>query len=333
MYYSTADFAVSTNIITQLIKNKNRDYEYILPVPRGGYCLAIALSEKLDIPLLDKHIHHVKGYPLLEWDDEDQSYHINNKKGTEKILVVDDIIDSGTTRKKFKYYDFASIHVSDHYFNNPSAETKDRFTYFHKVSDDWINYFWEEAAEKDIEETIIRQLEYIGEDVSRDGLLDTPSRVVKSWKELYCGYNQKAEDVIKTFEIPTNGNNGKYDEIIFCKNIEFYSTCEHHMLPFVGKATIAYIPGKKIIGLSKLARLLEIYARRLQIQERICDQVTNDLMTLLEARAAACIIEAKHFCMCSRGVNKQNSVMVTSSMKGLFLERTEARMELMGLLK
>jgi len=331
MYYSTADFTVSTNIITQLIKNKNRDYQYIFPVPRGGNYLAIALSEKLNIPILDKHIHHVKGYPLLEWDDEDQSYHINNKKGTEKILVVDDIIDSGTTRRKFKYYDFASIHVSDHYFNNPSAETNDRFTYFHKVSKEWVNYFWEEAAEKDIEETIIRQLEYIGENVSRDGLKDTPARVVKSWKELYCGYNQKAEDIIKTFESPRNGYS--YNEIIYCKDIEFYSTCEHHLLPFVGKAHVAYIPDKKIIGLSKLARLVEIYARRLQIQERICEQVTDDLMRLLEPQGAACIIEAKHFCMCSRGISKQNSMMGTSSLKGIFLERTEARMELMGLLK
>ena len=175
---------------------------------------------------------------------------------------------------------------------------------------------------------VIKQILFsIGEDANREGLLDTPDRVVRSWKELYSGYNQKPEDILTTFK-----NEGK-DPIILLKDIEFYSMCEHHMLPFFGKAHVAYIPDKKIIGISKLARLVDIYARRLQIQERIGDQVTSDIMRLLDARGAACIIEAKHMCMCMRGVGKQESIMSTSSLQGAFFTSAGARIELMAMIK
>jgi GTP cyclohydrolase IA len=167
----------------------------------------------------------------------------------------------------------------------------------------------------------------VGEDPTREGLLDTPKRVVKSWNELYKGYNQKAEDILTVF------SSDGYDQIVLLKDIEVYSMCEHHMLPFIGKAHVAYIPDKKIVGISKLARLVDIYARRLQIQERIGQQVTDDLMRLLNPRGAACIIEAQHLCMLMRGVNKQNSVMVTSSLKGVFLTDFSAKEELMKLIK
>lgn len=167
----------------------------------------------------------------------------------------------------------------------------------------------------------------VGEDPTREGLLDTPKRVVKSWNELYKGYNQKAEDILTVF------SSDGYDQIVLLKDIEVYSMCEHHMLPFIGKAHVAYIPDKKIVGISKLARLVDIYARRLQIQERIGQQVTDDLMRLLNPRGAACIIEAQHLCMLMRGVNKQNSVMVTSSLKGVFLTDFSAKEELLKLIK
>jgi GTP cyclohydrolase I len=121
--------------------------------------------------------------------------------------------------------------------------------------------------------------------------------------------------------------------MVLLKDIEMFSTCEHHWLPFFGKAHIAYIPGTKLVGISKLARLLDIFARRLQIQERIGDQVTTAIMELLEPKGAACIIEAQHFCMKARGVEKQNSIMVTSSMKGVFLSKPEAKQELLSLIK
>lgn len=176
---------------------------------------------------------------------------------------------------------------------------------------------------KDLLKEMIR---CIGDDPMREGLLDTPRRVIKSWDELYSGYHQDPKEVLTLFS--ADG----YDQLVLLKDIEIYSMCEHHMLPFFGKAHIAYLPGKKIIGISKLARLIEIYARRLQIQERIGDQVTEALMNYLEAQGAACIIEAKHMCMCSRGVSKQNSIMTTSSMKGIFMTDSTARNELLQLI-
>jgi GTP cyclohydrolase I len=176
-------------------------------------------------------------------------------------------------------------------------------------------------------DTIKTILQAVGEDTTREGLIDTPKRVVKSWTELYKGYNQKAEDILTVF------SSDGYDQIVLLKDIEVYSMCEHHMLPFIGKAHVAYIPDKKIVGISKLARLVDIYARRLQIQERIGQQVTDDLMRLLNPRGAACIIEAQHLCMLMRGVNKQNSVMVTSSLKGVFLTDFSAKEELLKLIK
>jgi GTP cyclohydrolase IA len=180
------------------------------------------------------------------------------------------------------------------------------------------------AMEKYIEKLLF----YIGEDPMREGLLETPARILKSYDTLFSGYKKSESDVFKIFEAP-NG----YDEIVLLKNIEMYSMCEHHFLPFFGKAHIAYIPNERVIGISKLARLLEIYSRRLQIQERICQQITNSLMDNLNAKAAACIIEAKHFCMMARGVEKQNSIMVTSSLKGVFITKPEARIELLNLIR
>ena len=176
-------------------------------------------------------------------------------------------------------------------------------------------------------EGLIKQILFeIGEDPSREGLQDTPKRVVKSWKELYAGYNQKPEDFLTVFE--SDG----YDQIVLLDNIELYSVCEHHMLPFHGVAHVAYIPDGKIVGISKLARIVDMYSKRLQNQERITQQVTEALMIHLKPKGAACIIEAKHMCMCARGVGKQNSVMKTSSMKGAFFDNPEARAELMGLI-
>lgn len=183
-----------------------------------------------------------------------------------------------------------------------------------------------EAAQEYIESCLVDVMEYIGEDTSREGLLETPKRIRKSWDKLYGGYNMDPKDLLKTFDKET------YSQMVVLKDIEFYSTCEHHMLPFFGKAHIAYIPGKKVIGVSKLARLLEIYARRMQIQERIGEQVTTFLMKELKAKGAACVLEAQHFCMTSRGVEKQNAKMVTSSLKGAFLKEPETRQEFFSMI-
>lgn len=178
---------------------------------------------------------------------------------------------------------------------------------------------------------LIRELiRRIGDDPSRQGLLDTPKRVVKSWTELFAGY--ELEDKIEEVLGVTFNTEG-YDEIVLCKNIEFYSTCEHHMLPFYGVAHVGYIPNKKLVGLSKLARLVEAYARKLQIQERLTSNISNALRNHLQPIGAGCVIEAKHQCMLCRGVKKQNSSMVTSTMLGAFYEDPRARQEFFDLIK
>jgi GTP cyclohydrolase I len=166
----------------------------------------------------------------------------------------------------------------------------------------------------------------IGENVEREGLRETPKRVVKSWRELYKGYQQDPKQILgTTFEADT------YDQMIICKDIEIFSMCEHHMLPFYGKVHIAYIPNKKVVGLSKLARLAEVFARRLQIQERLTDQICNTLDDVLKPLGVMVVVDAKHMCMCSRGVNKQNSLMTTSSVCGLFKTDSKTRSEFLGL--
>lgn len=167
---------------------------------------------------------------------------------------------------------------------------------------------------------ISKILKGIGEDPLRSGLHATPERVVKSWDQLYCGYTQDPAKIFTVFE-------DMCDQMVVLRDIEFYSTCEHHMLPFFGKAHIAYLPKDKVVGISKLARLLEIYARRLQIQERIGQQVSSAIMKYLKPQGCGVVLEAQHLCMTARGVGKQNSVMVTSSLEGSFLTDGQVRDE------
>lgn len=174
---------------------------------------------------------------------------------------------------------------------------------------------------------IFEILKYIGEDPERDGLKDTPNRVVKSYSELFSGYGKDPKELFTTFQ------DDKYDQMVILKDIELYSMCEHHMLPFYGKAHVAYIPyGGKVIGISKLARLVDLFARRLQIQERIGNQVTAALDEFLAPEGAACVIEASHMCMQMRGVGKQHSVMTTSSLTGVFKKDPAVRQEFMNLI-
>lgn len=184
------------------------------------------------------------------------------------------------------------------------------------------------AGEEMSAETHIRAIiRYIGENAEREGLKDTPERVVNSYRELFSGYNKNAEDILKTFS-----NHDQYDEMVLLRDIQWVSFCEHHMLPFTGKAHIAYIPKDKIVGISKLARLLEVYTRRLQIQERITVQITKAMDTYLNPLGSACVLEASHSCISCRGVGKQNSIMSTSSLTGVF-RQPEVRSEFFHLIK
>ncbi len=176
-----------------------------------------------------------------------------------------------------------------------------------------INSGVSEDQAKDAVRTLLR---FIGENPEREGLKQTPSRVIKSFKELYSGYTQDSEEVLsKTFEDIMD-----YNEFVLLKDINFTSTCEHHMLPFVGKVHIAYIPNKKVVGISKLARIVEVFAKRLQIQEKLTVQIAEAIHKSLDAKGVAVIMQAKHFCMSMRGVKNADSSMVTSHYTGIFDE-------------
>ena len=175
--------------------------------------------------------------------------------------------------------------------------------------------------------TLLSYIEGEGES-DREGLMNTPKRVVESWDEIFAGYTMDAGELLDaTF------NAEGYEGIVLLRNIEFTSTCEHHLQPFNGRAHIAYIPVERIVGISKLARILELHARRLQNQERITKGIADDLERELKPLGSAVILEAAHGCMQCRGVAKQQAIMTTSAMNGVFFERSEARNELMKLIQ
>ena len=181
---------------------------------------------------------------------------------------------------------------------------------------------------QDLVKGILEHIEPDQKNGLREGLKNTPKRVVESWDEIYSGYNKNPKEIL---DATFNGEG--YDGIVLLKDIEFYSTCEHHLLAFTGKAHVAYIPTDKIVGISKLARLVEVYAKRLQNQERITTQVADALIDHLKPLGAAVIIEASHSCMGCRGVKKNHAIMTTSAMRGVFFDKAEARAELMQLIK
>ena len=275
-----------------------RTLKGVFGVPTGGSLVALKLST-------------ITGLPLVGADELDYA----------TTLVVDDLVDSGRTLTPYMERGF---HVDALYRKSlspshiaPGAEEVDG----------WIAFPWEHASEP--QDAVVRLLEYIGEDPTRDGLLDTPKRVLKSWRELTEGYSQDPKDILaRTFDVP-------YDEMVLLRNIRFHSVCEHHMLPFTGTADVAYIPdpnGGKVVGLSKLARLVECFARRLQVQERMTQQIASAIDTHLAPLGVGVVLRAKHSCMGCRGVRKEGSEMITSSLLGVF-RKPEVRAEFLGLTK
>ncbi len=184
---------------------------------------------------------------------------------------------------------------------------------------DWMDIPAIEKAVRDI-------LSAVGEAPDREGLADTPARVARMYAELFAGLHEKPEEYVRV------GFTQRYDEMVILRDISFYSMCEHHLLPFMGKAHVAYLPRGKVVGLSKLARVVESFARRPQLQERLTCQVADLLMSALDAKGAACVIEATHTCMTIRGVKKPGAVMVTSAMRGTFRSNLATRTEAINLL-
>jgi len=194
------------------------------------------------------------------------------------------------------------------------------------VRDDSPELLAEFGTDAEFEELVRRELELLGEDPAREGLLRTPERVARALKWMTQGYGSSAEEVV---------GNGifkeEHDNMIMVRDIEVYSMCEHHMLPFFGKAHVAYIPNGKIVGLSKIPRIVDVYAQRLQVQERLTEQIAEGLCSVLNPAGVGVVIEAYHLCMMMRGVQKQNSKTITSSLRGAFREDPKTRDEFLRL--
>ena len=232
-------------------------------------------------------------------------------------LIVDDLIDSGKTLSKFKGNDKAVLFVK----NNKEKQV----TYYMEKTNEWIKF--PDEKDDEVQDHITRVMQYIGEDTSREGLIETPKRVQRALDEIFAGYKQNPKDLMKTF------TQGTCKEMVILKNCEFYSTCEHHMFPFFGHISIGYIPNKKVIGISKLARLVDLYAKRMQIQERMTTQIADTIMKELDAKGVYVVCEGVHFCMRSRGVKKQDASMITSAVRGIFQKDAKARQEFLSLIK
>jgi GTP cyclohydrolase I len=233
----------------------------------------------------------------------------------EADVIVDDLIDSGRTMDKFLKA----------YPKKPFMVLLDKRSWEH--GDQWVIWPWEETAEKGIEDHIRRLIQYAGDDPTRGGLEETPSRVAKAWKFWGSGYERDPLAVLKTFEDGAEG----CDEMVLVKDIPFYTHCEHHLAPFFGTATIAYLPDGKVVGLSKLSRVLDIFARRLQVQERLTTQVADALVEGLAPKGVGVVVKARHLCMESRGVCQQGHHTVTSALRGVFKEEPSARAEFLAL--
>lgn len=176
---------------------------------------------------------------------------------------------------------------------------------------------------QDAQDTVRRMLCMIGEDPDREGLVETPQRVVRSWQQLFAGYEQDPAALLKTF------TEGACDEMVVLAGIRYYSMCEHHILPFFGTVDVGYIPDGKIVGISKLARLVDAFSRRLQVQERMTTQIADTIDTELKPKGVMVVCRGQHFCMAARGVQKHESRMITSALRGAFANEQSAREEFM----
>jgi GTP cyclohydrolase IA len=180
---------------------------------------------------------------------------------------------------------------------------------------------------KAMEEHFAQIITAVGEDLKREGLIDTPKRAAKAFKFLNNGYEKTLEEVLNGAIFTADS-----EDMVIVKDIELYSLCEHHLLPFIGKCHVGYLPNGKVLGLSKIARVVDMFARRLQIQEKLTSQIADAIEQATGARGVAVVIEAKHLCMMMRGVEKQNSVMTTSAMKGIFRKDISTRSEFLNLI-
>ena len=181
-------------------------------------------------------------------------------------------------------------------------------------------------TEKEVHDAVRKLLLWAGDDPDREGLIGTPDRVARAYKEFFAGYEQDPEEILRTTFEEVEG----YDEMVLVKDIGVESHCEHHMVPIIGRAHIAYIPNNRVVGISKLARVVDIFAKRLQIKEKMTAQIANDIENVLQHKGIAVVIDASHQCMTTRGVNKPESSTVTSAMRGVFKDNPRTRNEFLS---
>jgi len=302
IFYSVGQFQNDAARLCRLILNSKprSHYKNIFAVPRGGIPLGIAMSLLLKIPMID--------FDLIE----------------ERTLIVDDIIDSGKTRLRYPNNDFACIHLA-----GPVKCQSHTYYLISKKKNSWIDYFWEgEAAGSGIQDNVIRILQFIGEDPTRKGLIETPERVERSYRELFRGYH--TEDKPRLQVVP-NGEDGVfYDEMLQDEGY-FFSHCEHHMLPFFGQYYFGYIPDKLILGASKIGRLVDYHSARLQIAERLCHMVVQDVEKEIKPFGSILVMRARHMCKEMRGLRKWNSPYEARAVTGYFREnKNNCKMEFMA---
>lgn len=273
----------------------------IYPIPRGGVPVAYAL------------LPHVFSVVVDDPAAAD--------------IFVDDLIDSGRTRDRFmKAYPgkefFALIDKTGETGETPGSKT----------ASGWVIFPWEVTADgkdQSADDIVVRLLQHIGEDPTRGGLVDTPRRVLKAWQHWASGYGADIPSILKTFEDGADS----CDEMVVVKDIPFYSHCEHHLAPFFGTVTVAYVPNGKIVGLSKLSRVVSAFARRLQVQERLTNQIADALQEHLAPLGVGIVVTARHLCMESRGIEQQGSITITSALRGVMRDSASARSEFLALSK
>lgn len=260
----------------------------IYGVPRGGIPVAY---------LLQNHVPHSTIAECPEDAD----------------VIVDDILDSGKTRERYNGKPFYALYGRE---SHPTASIGQHRS-------EWLVFPWEDSVEGSAEDICTRLLQFIGEDPTREGLRETPKRFLHAWKFWTKGYREDPAKIMKVFE--DGGEN--YDELVLVKDIPIFSTCEHHLAVIIGTAHVGYIPDGKIIGLSKIARVVEIFARRLQVQERLTSQIADCLVEHLQPKGVGVVIQARHLCMESRGVERPGAATLTSALRGVLMEKAEARAE------
>lgn len=287
---SLTDVDVLAREAARIIVPVGPDAPRVYAIPRGGVSAAYAIG---------RHAH----FDLVN-DPAEADY------------IVDDLIDSGSTMARVLAA--AARQPTGRKFMRahqpvPVALLDKRTERWKGV---WVIFPWEGDAEGSFEDNIRRTLQFVGEDIEREGLSETPQRVAKAWQFWCKGYGENPADILKTFEDGAKG----CDEMVMVKDIPFFTHCEHHMAPFFGRATVAYIPDGKIVGLSKLNRLVDCFARRLQVQERLTTQIADSIMEHLQPKGVGVILSARHMCMESRGVCQQGHSTTTSALRGVMSE-------------